>query len=331
MFHFEHITHLWALLLLPLLIAFFYGILRGRQRDLAKLGEWHLVQKNIQNFTTDNRLRGYFACTLATLLLLILAWANPLFGTKNERATQAASNVVIALDVSKSMLCQDILPSRLDRAQNFVSDMIKSLRKERIGTVIFAGNAYLQMPLTDDFEAAEMFIKTANPYQIPTQGTAIGEAIKIAERTFPKESAGQNMLIIVSDGEDHSEKSESAAKAAAERGIAICTVGIGTTEGGQILERSEQGVQAKIDETGQLVITKLNEQGLQKIAAAAGGTYFNLAKTPNILEALKAQVATLQKKQATVQSRTQGESYYQILIGLALCLIVFEFWWRLKK
>lgn len=331
MFRFEHLTHLYALAAIPVLTLFFYLTRRNRARDVLKFGEFDLVRRLMPQVSLlKHPLK--FGILMVAFAFLVIAWANPQWGTKRERAKRRASDVIIALDISNSMLADDIKPSRLERARAFALDLANALKGERIGFVEFAGNAYLQTPLTTDYAAAAMFIKSANPSHAPTQGTAIEDAIAISEKTFGKEAKNHKVLVIISDGEDHDSDAIDRAKEAHDNGLIIFTVGVGTTEGGMIPVDFGSGlIDFKRDENGQPVKSKVNEKMLTDVANAAEGAYFNLAATTNVVEALKNRVDKVEKRELEARSFSEFESYFQWFLAIALLILVAEFMMPYRK
>jgi Ca-activated chloride channel family protein len=221
------------------------------------------------------------------------------------------------------MYCQDVAPSRLDQAKRFAIQLTEKLKGERIGLILFAGNAYLQMPLTNDYAAAQLFIQSANPGLAGTQGTAIGEAIKKAYDGFNQNEKFHRVMVVVTDGEDHDAEAMALAKAAHEQGMIIFTVGVGTAEGSFIPMTVRGGEDWKRDEQGQPVRTKLNETLLQGLAVEGGGSYFYLNNTNSILQEIDQKVDAMEKREFEERSFTEYESYYQIFLGLAILGILF--------
>jgi Ca-activated chloride channel homolog len=331
MFRFEHLTHLYALAAIPVLTLFFYLTRRNRARDVLKFGQFELVRRLMPQVSLlKHPLK--FGILMVAFLFLVVAWANPQWGTKRERAKRRASDVIIALDISNSMLADDVKPSRLERARAFALDLANALKGERIGFVEFAGNAYLQTPLTTDYAAASMFIKSANPTHAPTQGTALADAIDISEKTFGTEAKNHKVLVIISDGEDHDSDAIERAKEAHDNGLLIFTIGVGTTEGGMIPFDFGNGlIDFKRDDNGQPVKSKVNEKMLTDLANAAEGAYFNLSATTNVIDALKNRVDKVEKKELEARSFSEFESYFQWFLAIALLILVAEFMMPYRK
>jgi Ca-activated chloride channel homolog len=324
MFRFEHPDYLYALAAIPLITILYMWSRRRSKAALARFGKADLVSRLMPDYS---RLKQplKFGLLSIVLILLIIAWANPQWGAKRATVKRSASDVIIALDISTSMLSDDVKPNRLERARTFAIDLMTALKGERIGSIVFAGNAYLQMPLTTDYAAAAMFIKSANPEQATTQGTALSEAIDIAEKAFRTSSKSSKVLIIISDGEDHDSDALSRAKEARANGMLIFTLGVGTTEGGYIPLNSPDGQDVKRDDSEQPVRTRLNEQMLRDLAAAGEGEYFNIANTKGVVPALKSKVDKMEKQEMEARSFTEFESYFQWFLIPAVLILILEF------
>ncbi len=330
MFRFEHFNHFYALALIPVLTIFFIWMRRKRLKALLKFGEPRLV-KGLMPQVSNIKHQLKFGILMLVFGLLVIAWANPQLGTKREKAKRKASDIMIALDISNSMLSDDVKPNRLELARTFTVDLVQALKGERIGSIVFAGNAYLQMPLTTDYAAAAMFLKFSNPDQAPTQGTAISEAIDVAERAFGEESKGNKVLILISDGEDHDSEAVDRATIAKDHDLTIFTLGVGTPEGGFMPVEFGGVTDYKRDEKGQPIRTILNEQMLKDLARAGGGEYFNIANTTGVIEALQNRIEKVEKKEMETRSFSEYESYFQYFVLFALLLLFFEFMMTYKK
>ena len=331
MFRFEHLSQLYALALLPFLGLFFYLMRRERAKSLAKFGDFNLIRRLMPHVSLlKHPLK--FGILMLSFTLLIIAWANPQWGMTRERAQKRASDIIIALDISNSMLADDIKPNRLERARAFSLDLATALKTERIGFIEFAGNAYLQTPLTTDYAAAAMFIKSANPSHAPTQGTAIEEAIDLAEKTFGTDAKNHKVLVIISDGEDHDSDAISRAKQAKDNGLIVFTVGVGTSEGGLMpMDLGGGAIDFKRNEDGQPIRSKINEKMLTDVAQATEGDYFNLSNTKGIIEALQNRVEKVEKRALEARSFNSFESYFQWFVAVGLLLLVIEFMMPYRK
>jgi len=243
-----------------------------------------------------------------------------------------SSDIFIALDISQSMMAEDVRPSRIDRARKFAQNLVKELKGERIGTIIFAGNAYLQIPLTTDYAAAELFLKSANTKMAPSQGTAISDAIDLAERSFEEDNKHHKALVIITDGENHDKEAIQRAKEANENGLLIFTVGVGTTEGAYVPVQIGDRIDYKRDNTGNFVRSRLNPELIRDLAQAGNGASFSLIDdTEDIVLQLRQRIDKIEKREFEQRSFTEYESYFQYFIGLALLFIIIEFLLTYRK
>ncbi len=326
MFRFEHLIHFWALLAIPLLTIFFILMRRLRRSALNRFGENHLTERLMPQVSNlKHPLK--FGLLMLVVGLLVVAWANPQRGYKREKAKQLSGDIVVAFDMSNSMLAKDVAPSRLERARAFVVELVHRLRTDRIGLICFAGNAYQQMPLTNDYAAAVLQTQTVTPNQLPTQGTEFGDMIQLAYRSFPEKSQAQKVLIIISDGEDHGTESLDNASKSTDNNVRIFTIGVGTPQGDLIpIDLGNGMVEMKRDpKTGELVRTRLNEENLKALAKAGEGEYFNLNTQSGIVEALQQRIEKMAKQESEVRSFSDFESYFQWFVGVAVLILVFEF------
>ena len=331
MFRFEHPYYLYFLLgLLPLIGLIMLGW-HLYQRQSNQIGDAKLVD-HLTQFKSPRRKRWAEICTLIIFVFTIIAWANPQWGAKREKVQTRSSDIFIALDISTSMYCQDIAPSRLEQARKFGLQLTEKLRGERVGLILFAGNAYLQMPLTTDYAAAQIFLKSASPTLATSQGTAIGDAIRVAQEGFRSDQRFHKSLIIISDGEDHDADALEMAKQAHEEGMIIFTVGVGTAQGSFIPINTRGKQDWKRDAEGQPVRTSLNETLLQSLASAGGGVYYYLNGTEFILEDIDVRVDKMDKETFEERSFTEYESYFQIFLSIAVVgfilrwMLVYNYW-----
>ena len=322
---FEHPEHLWLLAAIPLLALLVLGYWLWRQQALRQLGEPKLLLRLLPGFSAT-RFWLKNALLAVALLFLALAWANPRRGAKSKNVTQQSADVFIALDISQSMWAKDVVPSRLALAQRFARKLVQALEGERIGLIFFAGNAFLQMPLSTDYDFSLQSLQTASPDLITEQGTAIPAAIDLALESFATGTGGGRMLILITDGESHDEEAVERAAAAADDGVVICTVGVGTLTGGPISIDGVTDGAYKRDEQGQVITTRLNEALLAKIARAGGGATYNIGQGDRVITALRREVDRLQKRTVEVRSFTEFESYYQWLLLPAILLLAVEQW-----
>lgn len=269
----------------------------------------------------------------AALALVVLALANPQMGTQLSTVKQSGIDIMIALDVSNSMLAQDVQPSRLDRAKQILQRIVETRPNDRIGIIVFAGHAYLQMPLTTDHSAVKLFLQTLNPELVPTQGTAIAEAVDLAVRAFASnekssdQNTGHRALIVLSDGEDHESETKTAAQQANDAGVVILSLGIGTQQGGTIpIYANGQKVDEKRDENGQIVTTQLVETSLKAIANQTNGEYVHIQGNRNELNEVTNRLNQIEKREFAARSFSDYNNYFQLPLALALlCLVAYTY------
>lgn len=292
---------------------------------MERLGNEELVQQ-LMPYYSKVRQWFKFVFIIISILFLGLAYANPQWGTKREKVKRKSSDVFIALDISRSMNTADLQPSRLERSKKFATKLINQLQGERIGVIVFAGNAYVHMPLTIDYSAASLFIDSANPEQILTQGTAIESAIELAELSFEKDNDQHKALVVISDGENHEEAAISKAKQAYDKGMLIFTVGAGTPEGGYVPVIFGGYSDYKRDKFGELVRSKLNEDMLQQVADAGGGDYYNIISgEETVLTSLKQKIEEIEKREFEQRMFDEYESYFWIFLIPGILFLVIEF------
>ncbi|NND09383.1 MAG: VWA domain-containing protein [Saprospiraceae bacterium] len=323
MFRFEHPQYLYYLFgVIPLLILLYASWIWYRKQE-ARIGDVTLVQQlNIHHHPQIRRWTQILS--LLIFLTLVIAWANPQWGAKRQKVKARSTDIFIALDISNSMFSEDVAPSRMEVAKKFAFDLIDKLKGERIGLIVFAGNAYLQMPLTRDYAAAQVFVKAANPGLAANQGTALSEAIQTAEEGFGEESKLHKSLIIISDGEDHDADAIAAAANAHSNGMLIFTVGIGTEQGSFIPIIVRGARDWKRDASGQPIQTKMNEGLLRDVAQQGGGQFFRLNGTSAVINALEERIDNLEKEEFEERSFAEYESFFQWFLGMAILLILLQ-------
>ena len=302
----------------------FYVLLKLKNKTLSNIGD-EMVVKRLYPFWSQRKEWTKVLLMMLALSLGVLALANPQWGARKQRVTSKSTDVILALDISQSMMAEDISPNRIEVAKRFTSQLIKSLRGERIGLIYFAGSAYMQMPLTNDYAAAELFIKSANTNQAGTQGTAIAEAIELAQKAFATDEPSQKALIIISDGENHDQESIESAQRAMENGTFIYTIGVGTTEGAKVPFENRGRIEYKKDRSGQPVLSALNVQMMKDIAEAAGGRFYLMEQSNKLLKRIKSEINKLEKKEVEQRSFTDFESYFQYFLIPAILLLIIEF------
>lgn len=308
MLRFQHISHLFAIGLLPVFVILFVGMVYWRSSKLKGLGDPELVSQQLLGFIPGrNALKFVLFCV--AFMLIVIGWANLQMGAKTDKVQRKGVDVVIALDVSKSMLAQDIQPDRLTRAKQLVMRMIDKMQNDRVALVVFAGRSYLQVPLTIDYSAMKMMLQNVKPDLVPTQGTVISDAIDLSMKSFSQKERKYKSLIIISDGEDHDEHAAAKAKEAAETGTIIHTVGIGSPQGTTLYDPATKSV--KLDENGAPVISKLNEDELKSIASAGRGSYSLLRNTDDVANKLVDELQGMEQKSLGAVVFTDYTSYFQ--------------------
>ncbi len=323
MFRFEHTEFLYAMLLIPALTVIFIWMLLWKKRALDRFGERNIIQRLIPG-VSKNRILAKFILMMIAYAFLVIAIANPQTGSKLVQGERKGIDIVIALDVSNSMLAQDIKPDRLERSKQAISKLIDKLKNDRIGIVVFAGHAYIQMPVTTDYAAAKMFLSTLNTDMVPTQGTAIGEAISMAASEFDDETHSR-AIIVITDGENHEDDAVKASKEAADKGIHVYTIGMGLPDGAPIPEYANgRMVGYKKDDKGSTVITKLNEPALQEIASAGDGIYVRANNSEAGLKTVYEEINKLEKTKFESKMFSDYEDRFQYFIGISLLFLILE-------
>jgi Ca-activated chloride channel family protein len=318
-FRFAQPDMLYLLLLVPVLILIW--ILGNRRRRIARerFGEPDMVKRLSPDYS-PGRMTVKFFLRLLAFIFAVLTVARPQFGSRLEQVKREGVEVIIALDVSNSMLATDISPSRLERAKQAIAQLVDQLRDDRIGLILFAGDAYTQIPITNDYLSAKMFLESAGPDAISKQGTAIGSAINLGIRSFTPESDKSRALIIITDGENHEDNALEAARAAAEKGIVIHTIGIGSPEGSPIPLKAGGSSDYLKDRDGNTVISKLDEKGLQEIASVTGGRYVRANNTSLGLNEIYNDIGRMKKSETDTVMYTEYND--QFLVPAAIMFIL---------
>jgi Ca-activated chloride channel family protein len=320
MFQFQHIEYLYALAAVPLLVILFIATVYWRKKKLQKLGDEKLVNDQIRGHIPGRNTFKFILLGVG-LCAIIIGWANLRMGDKSEKTERKGVDVVIALDVSKSMLATDIQPDRLTRAKQLIMRMTDKMQNDRVALIVFAGKSYLQVPLTIDYSAVKMLLQNVSPDMVPTQGTVIGDAVDMAMNSFTKNERKYKSLIIISDGEDHDENAIAKTREAAEAGVIVHTVGIGSPEGTTLYDPETKSV--KLDENGQPVISKLNEEEMRSIATAGHGTYSLLQNTDEVADKLVGSLDSMEQKNLGSVTYADFTSYFQyfLLVGFLALFI----------
>lgn len=321
MFRFESPYFLYLLIIVPVLIVIFIISEYVKTKRIKKFGDPELMKSLMPN-ATRYRPAIKFSIVCLAMIFMILLIARPQFGTKNETVTKKGIEVVIALDISNSMMAQDVLPSRLDKSKNIISRLVDNFDNNKIGLVLFAGDAYTQLPITSDYVSAKMFLNNISPSLISRQGTAIGAALNLAMNSFtPQQGVGKS-IIVITDGENHEGGVMEAVKAASDKGIQVNVLGVGSVDGAPIPVSS--GSDYKKDNSGNIVVTKLNEQMCQDIARQGNGIYARVDNTNSAFRALEKQLDTLSKADIDTKVFSQYNEQFIPLAWIVLVLLVLE-------
>lgn len=321
MLSFQHIEYLIVLAAIPLLLILYFFVLNWKKRTIKKIGDENLVIEMIKNYAPQ-KFALKFVLILFAFMLGTFALANLRSPKGVEQVSRNGIDVMIAIDVSKSMLAQDIKPNRLERAKQALGKLIDRLSNDRIGIVVFAGRAYLQMPLTGDHGAAKMYLASASTDIVPTQGTVIADALKMCYTSFNSKEKKYKAVVLISDGEDHDEGTLKIAGQMADDGIVIHTIGIGSPQGSTIID--ELTNQVKQDVNGNTVITKLNEETLKKIAEKGNGTYQLFTNTDDLVTSLGKELGSMDQRSVTEDSLINYKYYFPYFLLFALLLLVIE-------
>lgn len=321
MFQFQYILLLSLLGLIPLMLIMFFYAKKKKKNAIKKIGDPALVKQLIANFNSASFIKKFLLITFA-MGVLVLGVANLRSSAGSEIVNRNGIDVMIALDVSNSMLAQDIRPTRIDRAKQLLSRLVDRMSNDRIGIVIFAGRAYLQMPLTADHASAKMYLSAASPKSVPTQGTVIEDALKMCYASFNSKEKKYKAVILISDGEDHDEGAIKTASQMAAEGVVINTIGMGSFEGAPIMD--ETTGQFKKDAAGNTVITRLNEEGLGLIASKGNGKYQLFTNTEEVVANLTSQLANMDQRSVKDDSLVNYRSFSQYFLAFALILLLLE-------
>jgi Ca-activated chloride channel family protein len=301
---------------------------RKKQREF---GDLEMIQKLSPEKSVFKSVLKFTVLILA-FGFLVIGLVNPKIGTKSETVKREGIDIVFAVDVSKSMLCEDVAPSRLEKSKQIVSQIINQLVGDRIGIVAYAGSAFPVLPITTDYGVAKMFLQSMNPSMVSSQGTSLDEAIKLSSTYFDDDKKTSKLLILISDGEDHSEGAIDAAEEASKLGLKIITIGIGTAKGGPIpLKENGRVLSFKRDQNNAVVVTKLNEESLKVISKNTKGGYVNGNNTKEVLEYVKNALDNIEKTEFEAQQFTDYNSQFQWFLGIAFFLLLLDVFFLERK
>ena len=321
MFRFGEPIYLYLLLIVPFLVVFYLYTNYRRRKRLRQYGDPELMahlMPNVSKYRPDVK----FWLVTAALVMVIFMLARPQFGSKMETVKRQGVETVVALDISNSMLAQDVTPSRLEKSKKLVSRLVETFNNDKVAMIVFAGEAFTQLPITSDYISAKMFLETISPSLITTQGTDIRGAIGLAMKSFtPNEGVGR-AIVLITDGENHEGGAVEAAQQAAEKGVRVFVLGVGSPDGSPIPVEGTNDFRR--DKDGNVVVTKLNEQMCQEIAKAGNVMYVLVDNTNNAERALNAEINKLAKADVETQVYTEFDEQFDVLAWLALVLLAVD-------
>ena len=323
MFRFAHPEFLYLLFILPILFLIYLYFIYRKRINLKKLGNPQLLKQLMPDVSHKRQyLKFWFLFFGITLCVFIIA--GPQFGTKLESVKKKGIEVMVCLDISNSMLSEDVTPSRLEKSKQMLSKMVDGFENDKVGLIVFAGDAYIQLPITSDYLAAKMFLSSINTEMISRQGTSIGAAISLATNSFSSNEASEKTIIVITDGENHEDDAVGAAKTAAEKGIKINIIGVGTPEGAPIPIHPGSNNFRK-DTSGNFIVTRLNEDMCKQIAAAGQGTYVRSDNTNIALRTIQSELTKMNKADLESKVYSEYDEQFQILAWIALFILIFDF------
>lgn len=322
MFRFASPEYLFLLIIIPVLIGIFIFNIYQKRKNTRLFGNPELLKQLMPN-VSFRRPPFKFSIQIFVIALLILILARPQFGKKSEEVKRKGIEVMIALDISNSMLAQDVSPSRLDKAKRVLSKLIDDMENDKIGLIVFAGDAFVQLPITVDYVSAKLFLESITPDLIARQGTAIGSALDLAIKSFPAKSESSKAIILLTDGENHEDNAIEAAKLAVDNKIPVHVIGLGKPEGAPIPINGT--LSFRKDKDGNVVVSKLNEQMCQEIAEAGQGVYARADNTNSAYKAVSKELDNMAKTEMTSQIFSDFNEQYQSFAMIALALIILEF------
>ncbi|MDD2436145.1 MAG: VWA domain-containing protein [Massilibacteroides sp.] len=322
MFRFANPEFLYLLFILPVIIVFYIYSVVARKKAIKKYGNPELLSELMPE-VSEKRQNLKFWLLFCAIGMTIFVIAGPQFGSKLETVKRQGVEIMICLDVSNSMLAEDVTPNRLSKAKQMLSRLTDGFTNDKVGLIVFAGDAFTQLPITSDYVSAKMFLSSITPEMVSTQGTAIGSAINLAARSFTPNESSDKTIILITDGENHEDDAIGAAKSAAEKNIRVNIVGMGLPKGSPIPVGG--GNNYMKDREGNVVISKLNEQMCQEIAAAGNGLYVRADNTNSALRALQKEIEKMNKSDLESKVYSEYDEQFQLLAWIVLILLVAEF------
>jgi len=330
MYRLEQPIYFYLLAILPIVWLGYLMVLWWQKRTQKKFAESELLKRLSPEKSIFKSMLKMIVLSLG-LTLLIIGLVNPKMGTALKTVKRSGVDVVFALDVSKSMLAEDVAPSRLEKAKLIIDNVIDKLGSDRIGIIIYAGNAYPLLPITTDHSAAKMFLASAHPNMVSSQGTAIGEAIKLAQTFYDNDEQTNRFLFIISDGEDHQDDTKTLTEKAQQEAIKTYTIGLGTRKGGPIPINNNGTIRYKKDKEGNMVITQLHDDVLKSIAKTGQGVYIDGNKTKEAVKFVEELLINADKKEFETKEFSDYKDQFQWFIGLGLFLIILDIFLLEKK
>jgi Ca-activated chloride channel homolog len=325
MYELDESKYLYLFILLPILVLLFFWVQFWKIKAQKAFASPELVKK-LSPDKSRFKPALKFGVVLLGLSMLILGLVNPKIGTKVEKVKRQGIDIVFAIDVSKSMLAEDIAPNRLEKGKQVVSQIINNLGSDRIGIIAYAGSAFPVLPITTDYNVAKMYLQSMNPGMISSQGSNLDESIKLAGKYFEGSPNTGKLMIMITDGEDHSEGAEAAATEAKKLGMKIIAIGIGTTTGGPIPNKKNGVIESfhRDNQTGEVVVTKLRPEGLEVIAKAAKGGYINGSNTKEVVDFIKKSLNNIQKTEFDATETASFQSQFQWFLGIGFFFLVLD-------
>ena len=324
MYQLEEKVWFWLLLIVPVMLVVFLWTVFWKKRVQKAFGST-VVLKRLSPDLSFFKSTLKFSVLCLAISGLVIALVNPKIGTKLETIKREGVDIVFAIDVSKSMLAEDVAPNRIEKSKQLVTQIINNLASDRIGIIAYAGKAFPQLPITTDYAAAKMFLQSMNTDMLSSQGTAIDEAIQLSRNYFDDEEQTNRVLIIISDGEDHNDLSSDVAEAASEEGIIIYTIGVGSEKGGPIpLKRNGVVMSYKKDQNNETVITKLNSETLRLIAKEANGEYLDGTTTAAVVEQIRDILNAMDKKEFEAKEFAEYKDQFQWFLVFSLLFLILD-------
>jgi Ca-activated chloride channel family protein len=325
MFRFQNPEMIYLFVTALLLVMLFWMFIRWKKKALARFGKMEIINDLFPE-VSHTRPTLKFWIRWVAFILLIIGLCGPLIGSKLEEVKRKGSDIIICLDVSNSMLAEDLIPNRLERAKQAISRLVDKLEGDRVGVIVFAGDAYTQLPITTDYAAAKLFLSQITTDIVPKQGTAIGIAIDLATTSFTDTVKKNSAIVIITDGENHEDDAIESAKSASEQGIKVYTIGMGSEQGTPIpIYNNGAKVGYRQDRSGQTIMTKLNSVMLEDVAEAGKGKFIHATNSDDGLSIVLKELSALDKKEFKAKMYTSFENQFQIFLAIALFLLIIDF------